>query len=100
MIQSSDEDDEPMDGLNNVGMEMEGDHGNERGTDRFMVWNCQGAASATFCRHFKSFCQENHPCVVALFEPCLSGSIADRVVSQLVFPNLVKVEAYGFSGGV
>ncbi|KAL4334407.1 hypothetical protein GQ457_07G010750 [Hibiscus cannabinus] len=60
----------------------------------------EGAASSDFRNYFRSFVQENHPSIVALFEPRISGCVVDRVVAKLGFPHSFRVESHGFSGGI
>lgn len=67
---------------------------------KFMVWNCQGAASRAFLRALKDFVKTNKPDVIALLEPRIFGDQADKVCSSTRFDNWVRVEAVGFSGGI
>lgn len=64
----------------------------------FLVWNSQGAVSASFRRTLKSFIQRYHPDVIVLVEPRISGVTADRVIKQIGYPNSHRIEASGFSG--
>ncbi|KAL4281612.1 hypothetical protein GQ457_03G016410 [Hibiscus cannabinus] len=54
----------------------------------------------TFWKHFNAFRREYAPKVVGLFEPCISGRQANRVVAKLDFSHSFRVEAQGFSGGI
>ncbi|KAL4353283.1 hypothetical protein GQ457_06G010470 [Hibiscus cannabinus] len=51
-------------------------------------------------RYCRSFFREHHPRIVAIFEPRISGTKADKVIAKLGFPSSFRVEAHGFSGGV
>ncbi|KAK8596694.1 hypothetical protein V6N12_065174 [Hibiscus sabdariffa] len=66
----------------------------------FFFWNCQGAASSNFRRHFKEFYRINRPHVVALLEPRISGAQADSVLTRLGFSHSFRVEVNGLSGGI
>ncbi|XP_028808404.1 uncharacterized protein LOC114762973 [Neltuma alba] len=64
------------------------------------IWNCQGAASRRFHTVLKSLLHGFKPDLIALLEPRISGVKADRVIKKLNYPNLHRVEAEGFSGGI
>ncbi|XP_019178132.1 PREDICTED: uncharacterized protein LOC109173349 [Ipomoea nil] len=65
-----------------------------------MVWNCQGAASKSFRRALKQFIRVYNPSIVCLLEPKVSGDHANRICNSLGFRDWIRVEAYGFSGGI
>ncbi|KAJ9180773.1 hypothetical protein P3X46_008981 [Hevea brasiliensis] len=65
-----------------------------------LAWNCQGASSSSFLRSFKLFMQHHKPCLIALFEPCISRLRADRVITSLGFSHSHCIKAMGFSGGI
>ncbi|KAL4341873.1 hypothetical protein GQ457_08G009200 [Hibiscus cannabinus] len=48
----------------------------------------------------QNFVRANQPNVVFLLETRISGSMADRVIGRLEFPNSFQIEASGFSGGI
>ncbi|KAL4303954.1 hypothetical protein GQ457_10G016280 [Hibiscus cannabinus] len=60
----------------------------------------EGASSGPFGRQFRSFMREHKPNIVALFEPRISGIVADRVIARMGFSNSYRVETNGFSGGI
>ena len=64
------------------------------------TWNCQGASDKKFPSIFKSYVATYKPIIVALLEPRVSGTSADRVIRRLGFHNSHRVEANGFSGGI
>ncbi|KAK8594002.1 hypothetical protein V6N12_046073 [Hibiscus sabdariffa] len=63
-------------------------------------WNCRGVASANFFRHFRNFVCVNQPHVIFLIETQISGDVADSAISKFGFPNLLRIEARGFSGRI
>ncbi|XP_038688673.1 uncharacterized protein LOC119987842 [Tripterygium wilfordii] len=65
-----------------------------------VIWNCQGAASREFNRALKDLLRLHRPGVLGLLEPKVSGSHADSLCKQWGFANWVRVEAFGFSGGI
>ncbi|XP_019191705.1 PREDICTED: uncharacterized protein LOC109186233 [Ipomoea nil] len=65
-----------------------------------MVWNCQGAASAGFHRTLKQLIWEHKPSIVCLLEPKVSGDQANAICAGFGFSEWVRVEAFGFSGGI
>lgn len=62
-------------------------------------WNTQGAVSRKFQRVLGLICQQYKPDAVALLEPRVSGSTADKIIKKSRFPYSFRVEAAGFSGG-
>nr|GMD95341.1 uncharacterized protein LOC109159904 [Ipomoea batatas] len=65
-----------------------------------IVWNCQGAGGRAFHRVFNNLIHSHKPAIVGLVEPKVSGSQANAICTKLGFPNWVRVEAVGFSGGI
>ncbi|KAK8564993.1 hypothetical protein V6N12_058569 [Hibiscus sabdariffa] len=51
-----------------------------------------GATSLPFRRFFNSSMREYKSIVVALFEPCVSGGIADKNITKLGFPHSFKAQ--------
>ncbi|KAL4348008.1 hypothetical protein GQ457_17G008060 [Hibiscus cannabinus] len=50
--------------------------------------------------YLRSFKLDFGPKLLALFEPCASGRVVDRVISKFRFPHSFRVEAQGFSAGI
>ncbi|KAJ4827481.1 hypothetical protein Tsubulata_006828 [Turnera subulata] len=48
----------------------------------------------------EELCRSNHPSIVAIVEPRISGVKADHVIHRLPFSNSHRVEARGFAGGI
>ncbi|GMJ11727.1 hypothetical protein HRI_004841900 [Hibiscus trionum] len=67
---------------------------------KVIFWNVQGALSAEFYRCFKLLMQTQRPDVIALFEPRISGSKANRFIRRSGFDCSFRVEANGFSRGI
>ncbi|XP_019173843.1 PREDICTED: uncharacterized protein LOC109169419 [Ipomoea nil] len=65
-----------------------------------LIWNCQGAASKDFCRTLKHFVRIHNPSIVCLLEPKVSGAHANSICASFGFPEWIRVEAIGFSGGI
>ncbi|XP_019170571.1 PREDICTED: uncharacterized protein LOC109166142 [Ipomoea nil] len=65
-----------------------------------LAWNCQGAASRTFRRTLKLFLQDFKPSILCLLEPKVFGDHANEICFDLSFDHWIRVEAYGFSGGI
>ncbi|XP_038688766.1 uncharacterized protein LOC119987931 [Tripterygium wilfordii] len=65
-----------------------------------IIWNCQGAASKEFNRTLKDMLKFYKPGILGLLEPKVSGAQADSLCNQWGFENWVRVEAFGFSGGI
>lgn len=65
-----------------------------------MTWNCQGAASRELMRVFKNFLHQFKVDIVAILEPRISGFQANKVCERTRFDKWVRVEAFGFSGGI
>ncbi|XP_021605634.1 uncharacterized protein LOC110610068 [Manihot esculenta] len=59
-----------------------------------------GAASSNFLRAFKEYNRIYKPKIFCLVEPRISGHSADNVCKQLGYDNWVRVETFGFSGGI
>ena len=58
----------------------------------FLFWNVQGAGSSQFRRLFKNLVQQHHPDIVAVFEPHISGRLADNFVRSCVFHFSFMIE--------
>ncbi|KAJ4825000.1 hypothetical protein Tsubulata_028177 [Turnera subulata] len=67
---------------------------------RVLCWNCFGIACSDTQLAVKDYVRRNRVSVCLLFEPCISGALADRVVRRLGFPNSHRIEALGFRGGI
>lgn len=67
---------------------------------RIFVWNTQGASSKGFVHSCCYLLNKNNADIVALLEPHVSGSSADKVCKRLGYKQNVQVEAEGFSGGI
>ncbi|KAL4302657.1 hypothetical protein GQ457_10G023960 [Hibiscus cannabinus] len=65
-----------------------------------IFWNVQGVLGSSFNRYLKLLLNTHKPDIVALFEPRVSGSKADKFVQRHGFPRSFRVEARGFSGGI
>lgn len=66
----------------------------------FLVWNCQGSASALFKCCAKDLIRDHEPNICIFLEPCISGVKAFDVFSKLGFKDLYCEDARGFSGGI
>ncbi|XP_019151953.1 PREDICTED: uncharacterized protein LOC109148673 [Ipomoea nil] len=65
-----------------------------------LVWNCQGAASRKFRRILGNFTKVYKPEIVCLLETKVSGAQANDICCRLGFDEWLRVEAFGFSGGI
>lgn len=63
-------------------------------------WNCQGAAAHGFMRILKDILHKHNPDIFGLLEPKVSGNQADRICKNIGYDHWVRVEAFGFSGGI
>ncbi|KAG8635731.1 hypothetical protein MANES_16G058825v8 [Manihot esculenta] len=63
-------------------------------------WNCQGAVSPNFRRAVNEYRRLYKIDVIALLETRVSGSQADKICKDLGFEHWLRVEAFGFSGGI
>lgn len=65
-----------------------------------LIWNCRGTGGKDFPMFIRDSTRIYKLDFVALLEPRISGTIAERVINKFGFANCVKVEAEGFSGGL
>ncbi|CAL1353574.1 unnamed protein product [Linum trigynum] len=63
-------------------------------------WNVGGAGGSAFLRALKLLVATHKPDILILLEPQISGEVADRVCGRMGFPNVMRVEAEGRSGGI
>ncbi|CAL1401611.1 unnamed protein product [Linum trigynum] len=63
-------------------------------------WNVGGASGSAFLRALKLLVATHKPDILILLEPQISGDVADRVCGRMGFPNVMRVEAEGRSGGI
>lgn len=69
-------------------------------TMNFLVWNCRGAGGKHFPALIKDCLHIYKLKFVALLEPRIHGTTADRVIQRIGLDGVVKVDANGFSGGL
>lgn len=67
---------------------------------RIMSWNCQGMGSKEAFRTLIDLLSCYKIDALILVETKISGEKADGVCSKLKFDNWVKVECFGYSGGI
>lgn len=63
-------------------------------------WNCQGAVSPNFRREVNEYRRLYKIDVIALLETRVFGSQADKICKDLGLKHWLRVEAFGFSGGI
>ncbi|CAL1411455.1 unnamed protein product [Linum trigynum] len=63
-------------------------------------WNVGGAGNRTFICALKVINQTHRPNFVILLEPQISGTEVNSVCDKLAYPNSIRVEANGRSGGI
>ncbi|CAL1388662.1 unnamed protein product [Linum trigynum] len=63
-------------------------------------WNCQGAGHEKFVSILRSFFVPTRPEIVIIVEPRISGSEAQKVISQIGFDGVLRVDAVGFASGI
>ena len=65
-----------------------------------LVWNCNGAAWKNFLHNVKETINIRKPDILSLVETRISKVQADKVCNKLGFEFWIRVEAFGFSGGI
>lgn len=65
-----------------------------------VIWNCRGAGGKEFPALVRDTVRMYNLDFIAILEPRISGTTADRVIERIGLPNIVKVDAVGFSGGL
>lgn len=68
--------------------------------DNLLFWNCRGAGNSRFPGLIHNYVRIYNLYFLALLEPRISGSRADRVIDKLDFDGIARVDAIGFSGGI
>lgn len=67
---------------------------------KIIIWNCNGAASPSFLHTINDIIRFHEPDTLRLLEPRTNGAQADSICRKLGFDTWVRVEAYGYSGGI
>ncbi|KAH7847203.1 hypothetical protein Vadar_023207 [Vaccinium darrowii] len=67
---------------------------------KILMWNCRGAASPHFRRHFNDLVRDHHPTFVIIAETRIAGSRAKDLSESLGFNHSFVVDSVGFSGGL
>lgn len=65
-----------------------------------IMWNCRGAANSDFLVEFKDLVAFHKPQLVILYETKVARPRADTIFSKLGFPNFLKYDSEGLSGGL
>lgn len=65
-----------------------------------LLWNCRGASKNIFASLIKDCLRIYQLDFVAILEPRISGTKADRVLSNMGFDSFPKSDATGFFGGI
>lgn len=64
----------------------------------FIFWNCRGTGSKIFLNTIKILTNIHHLDFLSIFEPCVSGDRATRIINKLGFSNYFVEDARGFAG--
>lgn len=64
------------------------------------MWNCRGASSSTTIMHLIDMLKLHRPAIVALLEPKVHSSKANKIIHKTYLTNVVAVEVVGFAGGI
>ncbi|XP_028089100.1 uncharacterized protein LOC114289558 [Camellia sinensis] len=67
---------------------------------KVLLWNCRGAASPHFRRHFFTLVNEYHPHLVILTETRVGGTRGKTLSENLGFSNVHISDPIGFAGGI
>lgn len=67
---------------------------------RYLAWNCQGAAYHGFMRLVKILISKERLNFLCLMETKVSGDQANDICKWMRFDDCLRVEAFGFSGGI
>ncbi|KAL8153415.1 hypothetical protein V2J09_011175 [Rumex salicifolius] len=65
-----------------------------------LFWNCNGAGKTGFGKKINYLIRRNHINTLVLFEPKISGTLAENVCKGFSLKNSFRIEARGFSGGI
>lgn len=65
-----------------------------------LIWNCTGAGGRLFSSFVKDLINIYHLDFVAILEPRISGSTANRVIQRIGLIKGARVDVSGFSGGI
>lgn len=65
-----------------------------------IFWNCQGIRNKDTVWVLKNWVASHRPDILVLIKPKISGTKADTVCKKLTFNGWVRIECYGFSGGI
>lgn len=68
--------------------------------DNLLFWNCRGAGNKHFPGLIRDYVKLYNLCFLAILEPRISGPKANRVIANLDFDGIFRVEAIGFTGGI
>ncbi|KAJ8760883.1 hypothetical protein K2173_021921 [Erythroxylum novogranatense] len=71
----------------------------DRSNNHLIYWNCRGVATTDFKDVLKDLVRIYTVDAMVIAEPKINGSNAERVTPKLVFSNVHRVDAQGFSGG-
>ncbi|GMJ01992.1 hypothetical protein HRI_003868400 [Hibiscus trionum] len=67
---------------------------------KVLFWIIQGALDPNFFRYLMLIVRQQHLDLIGLFEPRVSGDMADDLIRRTRFDYSYQVEANGFSGGL
>lgn len=65
-----------------------------------LIWNCRGAGGQIFASMIRDFLSIYQLAFVAILEPRISSSTADKVIRKIGLYEGAIVEARGFSGDI
>lgn len=64
------------------------------------VWNCKGAGSRCFARHFAHYVRKFSPSIVILFETRVPSTFINHILSATYLSSFTVSEATGYAGGI
>lgn len=64
------------------------------------IWNCPGAGGRNFSNLIRDYMRIYKLDFIAILEPRISGSTADRAINKIGLVEGARVDACGFSGGI
>lgn len=65
-----------------------------------LCWNVHDICSPITYRILQDIRKDKNPDILAILEPCCSGSSTEKIIKQLHFSDSHRVEARGFAGGI
>lgn len=64
------------------------------------VWNCRGAGSVSFMKHFLYFVKMFSPSIVILLETSVPGNCIEKILKRTALSKFTTAEANGSAGGI